>query len=244
MKNKYTTIGIIFATLVLAGIAIFTAIKLYQTGTNSVAPNAPESKPAAADNQVDKNIPNPNTNNCSLSFKLLSTVAPASCNQTCNESTNPRILCASGLICLQTGNDRGANGVCRKAACNSRTDCICPIATASPTVAPTATATSQATSAPTVAPTTAPVSQCSNACTSNSNCASGLMCYISNGSTSGMCRNTQCLSETDCVCNIVTDQPTVRPTQASLPTAGTSWPTVLGTGFGIMVVIGSLLLAL
>jgi hypothetical protein len=48
MKNKITTIGIILTTLVLAGIAIFTAIRLYNLRQQSVAPTAPESKPEAA----------------------------------------------------------------------------------------------------------------------------------------------------------------------------------------------------
>ena len=44
-----------------------------------------------------------------------------------------------------------------------------------------------------------PVPQCNNSCTNNADCPSGLMCRISSGTT-GSCRNTQCLSETDCTC--------------------------------------------
>jgi hypothetical protein len=71
------------------------------------------------------------------------------------------------------------------------------------------------------------------------------MCYIPSGSTTGNCRNTQCLTESDCTCAVATSTATVKPTtEASLPVVGTSWPTLLGTGFGILVIIGSLLLAL
>ncbi|GEM_PF-5123840 len=49
MKNKnFTTIIIVIATIILAGVAIFTAIKLYQTRQGTIAPNAPSSRPAAA----------------------------------------------------------------------------------------------------------------------------------------------------------------------------------------------------
>src|SRR5262245_35338854 len=48
MKNKLTTIGIILVTVILAGVAIFTAYKLYQTRNTAIAPNVPSSKPKAA----------------------------------------------------------------------------------------------------------------------------------------------------------------------------------------------------
>ena len=47
-KGKIATIIILIATFVLAGVAIFTAIRLYQLRTTSVAPNVPSSKPKAA----------------------------------------------------------------------------------------------------------------------------------------------------------------------------------------------------
>lgn len=64
MKNKITTIIIIIITLILAGIAIFTAIRLYQLRNQSVSPNVPESKPKAVE---VLGTPNPA---CSLSFTL------------------------------------------------------------------------------------------------------------------------------------------------------------------------------
>ena len=47
MKNKIATIGIIIATLILAGVAVFTAVRLYQLRQEAVAPTAPTSKPKA-----------------------------------------------------------------------------------------------------------------------------------------------------------------------------------------------------
>ena len=51
MKNKIVTILIITATVILAGIAIFTAVRLYQLRNKSISPSAPESEPAAAQSQ-------------------------------------------------------------------------------------------------------------------------------------------------------------------------------------------------
>ncbi|MBU0998507.1 hypothetical protein KJ570_03200 [Patescibacteria group bacterium] len=49
LKSKFGTILIILSTLVLAGIAVFTAIRLYNLRQEAVAPTAPTSKPAAAE---------------------------------------------------------------------------------------------------------------------------------------------------------------------------------------------------
>lgn len=47
--KKPGTILILLATLVLGGIAVYTAVRLYQQGTQPVAPNVPGSTPSAAD---------------------------------------------------------------------------------------------------------------------------------------------------------------------------------------------------
>ncbi len=195
MKNKITVIGIVLTTIILAGVAIFTAIRLYQTRSTAVAPNVPSSKPAAQE-----------INTCSLSFTLSVSTPTATSTATAT-------------------------------ATSTSTSSSSPTTTSSSSSSPTATSTSSATA------TANP--QCNYACTSNANCPSGLMCYIPSGSTTGNCRNTQCLTESDCTCAVATSTATVKPTtEASLPVVGTSWPTLLGTGFGILVIIGSLLLAL
>ena len=48
LKNKLVTGLIIAGTVILAGVAIFTAIRLYQLRTRPVAPTAPESAPQAS----------------------------------------------------------------------------------------------------------------------------------------------------------------------------------------------------
>jgi len=48
LKGKVATVIIVVSTLILAGIAIFTAIRLYQLRNVSVSPNVPESQPEAA----------------------------------------------------------------------------------------------------------------------------------------------------------------------------------------------------
>ena len=47
MKNKIATIGIIIATIILAGVAVFTAVRLYQLRQESITPITPTSKPKA-----------------------------------------------------------------------------------------------------------------------------------------------------------------------------------------------------
>lgn len=48
LKSKFGTILVLVATVVLAGIAIFTAYRLYTLRQEAVAPSAPTSKPGAA----------------------------------------------------------------------------------------------------------------------------------------------------------------------------------------------------
>ena len=47
LKGKVVTIAVVIATFVLAGIAIFTALRLYKLRQQAVAPTSPESKPSA-----------------------------------------------------------------------------------------------------------------------------------------------------------------------------------------------------
>lgn len=47
IKNKFATFIVVTATFILAGVAIFTAIRLYQLRNESISPTAPVSRPAA-----------------------------------------------------------------------------------------------------------------------------------------------------------------------------------------------------
>lgn len=186
-KGKAATAVIILATFLLAGVAIFTAIRLYQLRQTSISPISPSSRPAAQA-----------VSQCSLSFTL--TVATASPTAT---------------------------------------------ASATPTATPSGTPTGTPTATPTATPTQTPVAQCNTSCTANSGCPSNLMCYIATGATTGNCRNTTCQTDSDCICATAT--PTPKPTGtplAELPQSGVDWPTVAGAWIGVMVILGSLLLAL
>lgn len=96
---------------------------------------------------------------------------------------------------------------------------------------------------------------CGGTCGSNSNCAANLVC------SQGFCRNPSCVSSTNCVCNTVsfvtsTPSPKASATSSSIfqktnsptatafpiPETGTSWPTILGTTFGIIVILASFML--
>lgn len=282
-KNKIVTIAIILTTLVLAGIAIFTAIRLYQT--RNVAPTSSEAAgvpkacklsftitgatPTAtatplqcnsvctSDSQCGSGLkclatsPNVSTKRCrkvacpsdndcvcnaTTTPTATATATPqvAVCNEVCNVTINPPISCEGELSCYSTSGLAGASGVCRNLDCVEETDCGCPGATETPTATPT--------EAPTATATATANPQCNNSCTENTDCPNGLMCNIPSGATSGSCRNTSCLSETDCLCPVATGTSAPVAEEPELPEAGTSWPTVLGTAFGFLVILGSLLL--
>jgi len=141
MKNKIATIGIIIATVILAGVAVFTAVRLYQLRQEAVAPTAPTSKPKAQEVPLACQ---------SLAFTLGSTPTPTptatptstatptptatptnppgepnSCNGTCGSNTN----CNSGLFCY--------SGFCRNPSCPTQTSCSCPGGTSTPRVTAT-----------------------------------------------------------------------------------------------------------
>lgn len=128
MKGKLATIIIILATLVLAGIAVFTAIRLYNIRQEAVAPNVPTSVPAAqeiTDAEVQTSA------SCILAFSLNVTTTPVKkiCNQDCSVAAD----CESHLTCYQ--------GKCRLNDCHDETDCDCTTGTSTPTTPPTATPT-------------------------------------------------------------------------------------------------------
>ena len=67
-KKKIVTVLIVIATVVLAGIAVFTAYRLYELRQESVAPTAPESKPEAVA---------PQTTSCTQLAFVLGTSEPS-----------------------------------------------------------------------------------------------------------------------------------------------------------------------
>ena len=142
-KNKVVTISIIVATLVLAGIAVFTAIRLFQLREQSVAPNVPSSRPRA-------------------------------------QEASPSSVACSPLVFTLTSSSPSPTSTSTATGSGSAS----PTATATSTSKATATATAKA----------------------------------GGGTTS--------------------------PTQAPIPESGISWPTITGIGIGLILIIGSLLIAL
>jgi hypothetical protein len=244
LKGKIATAIILLSTFVLAGVAIFTAVRLYQLRQTSVAPNVPSSNPKAADG----------TEGATCGF---------------DETTGQTGECAPGFTCVQPEVGIGL-GTCQSSSTSTNTCSLSfsfTSSTGSPSPTPTATATSTASTSPTptatatstVTTTPTPTSSgvpnsCGGTCGSNNNCGSDLYCY------NGYCRNASCPSETDCTCSGTTG-PTATATstttktttststatattEPTLPQSGTDWPTVLGIGIGILTIVGSLLLAL
>lgn len=150
-KGKVGTIIILLATVALAGVAIFTAIRLYQLRSQPVAPNVPSSIPHAQELATASPGAATTASTCTLAFTLTTTTptptpsgtptetpsgtptptptftpgAPNSCNGTCGSDSN----CASGLTC--------SNGFCRNPSCTTSPGCSCSGTTA-PTPTPTA----------------------------------------------------------------------------------------------------------
>jgi hypothetical protein len=156
LKKNTLTLTIVLATIILAGIAIFTAIKLYQLRQESVAPNAPESNPAAATTapivtcqtltfSISTPTPSP-SGSASPTPTPTVTASPTpapQCGTTCGTNSD----CPSTMVCYV--------GVCRNPSCTTSSSCVCQ--TATPT--PTATATPVITASPTPAPTSTPIAQ-------------------------------------------------------------------------------------
>jgi hypothetical protein len=296
-KGKITTAIVILATFILAGVAIFTAIRLYQLRQQPVAPNVPSSIPRAQE-----------VSTCSLTFTLAeretavcsSKKAYVAANNTStitdkkqdfalgseissggNVSPGQEIIYVIGIsegssglsytttdtldskleyINYQSTDECSFNSTTQALSCNATDSGRLSVqvkikakvkATATGSLANVANVTfgseapvscnislnvSTQTSSPTPGtpgPSATP-NACGGTCGSNFNCGSTLVCY------NGFCRNPSCTSVANCVCG--TSAPATTP--PSLPESGTDWPTILGAGVGILVILGSLLLAL
>lgn len=139
-----------------------------------------------------------------------------------------------------------------------------PNPTATPSVgghcAPVEWSLDQPTDEPTPTVTATPTStprSCDLDCSTNADCDAGLIC------SGGMCRNPECLGETDCSCPAptptltatptpgptnppvtVVSTPTNPPTEPNLPNAGVGTPAILSLGGGALLVVTAILLAL
>jgi len=250
VKSKFGTILVLIATVILAGIAIFTAVRLYKLRQEAIAPTAPTSKPAAAGDLC------PAAEACPDTDGVLRNCHPPDSDGTsedsiCNTSARGRVkFCGTRNYCCN-----GTSWTATMTACASTSPSSSPstnpssnpvqcealsfnisIPSTSPSASPSVSPSPSGTGTP---------NSCGGTCGSNSNCASGLVCY------SGYCRNSSCTSETDCICPTSTSTATARPTstataapQAELPEAGTSLPTIIGLGSGLILILISLIIAL
>ena|SRR3989344_8049800 len=258
LKKNWAFLGIGLVSLLLGVLAVLTAVRLREE--KPVAPTAPQSKPRAVEGSP---VPE-----CTISFTISlaspsptpSPTPPAECNSTCVIDGD----CPNALIC--------SGGFCRNPSCATETNCLCPTPTPSPTPTPTpvgglvcgdaCTTTSECNSGmtcyqgvcrnpscetdvdcictqssptptptPSVSPTPTPTPlACGSTCGTTIGCpsGSGMICYITSGQTTGVCRNAACQTDSDCTCDVASPAspsptPSVIPT---VPKAGTMWPTL------------------
>lgn len=254
LKKNWVTVLIVLATLVLAGIAVFTAIRLYQLRQGPVAPNVPSSQPGAFQYGADcaslttqdacqakdcrwdvsKNRCGKG-NACIISFSLLTVASPSvtpsvSPSPSLSPSPSPTIPPSCGDTCdtsadCGTGMTCSTEGICRNPSCSTEEDCLC-----AGTPTPTATATP------------APPLSCGDSCSSNADCTNSMVC------SNGLCRNPSCLNATNCLCGTSTPSGTIVAGTSTpapeLPQSGTSLPALIGAGAGILLLLGAFVLAL
>lgn len=229
MRRRIITILIIIATVVLAGIAVFTAYRLYQLRQEQVAPTAPESTPGAAVEKKSCEI---------LTVPVQPRVYQCYGNE-CLDDSN----CPTGLSCQPLG----ANGknVCVNSECPSDTDCVCDEDI---------------------------TYECNSTCTNDGECQTANQDYIC---FDGFCRLENYESSQTCEATEATPTPTPPPGSTptpppgatptpppgatatptpppaaiatpapELPEAGVGTPTIIGAGFGALFVLIALMLAL
>lgn len=171
-KKQLTIIGLLTLVITIAVVSLLTVYKLRQLGTRPVAPNAPESKPAAY-------VPP----SCKLEF----TVAPLACYQgTCTSNSQCGQLRDIDLSCQTATVSGQTTKTCVNPDCPEESTCEC----LNPTPTPTPT------------PTPAPACYQNDCTISPNNCPSGLTCQnvTVDDETVPRCVNTSCPSETDCAC--------------------------------------------
>jgi hypothetical protein len=237
MKKNISMILIGLTTLVLAIIAIITAVKIYQSGTNPIAPNVPESKPAAQTQEPGfGTLGEPSK--CTLAFNLTLPTGTMTPTPTSAPIPTPTPLlgcyhacetvadCESGFECqLVAGSKK-----CVVPACPDERDCVCNKA-------------------------------CWGLCSNDNECGNGNICHLAEG-TNSRCVNPSCETKSDCNCTGITPTPTrtatATPTKTSritlsptptivtpeLPEAGSTFPTLAIFAGGLILLLVPLLLVL
>lgn len=257
-RRKFVTLIVVLFTVVLAGIAIATALRLYNQRTASVAPTAPTSIPRAQE------APPPaasNTTACQpVSFALTAAKCGDSCSpggpagqcpndHTCDSGTSKCVLTSctvAGASCDTTKCTPTNAPKCGDSCTPGGPASQCP--TGDHTCDPetrkcvltqcnqsgVSCTTDKCTVNQTTTTTTTP--KCGDTCQTNANCPND---------GSHICKDNKCVLAT-CLqsgvsCNSNRCAVTTTP---SLPQAGTGTPTIIGAVLGVLAIIGALAIAL
>ncbi len=240
IKKNSTTILIILATIILAGVAIFTAVRLYQLRQSSVSPTYPESQPKAWDCEkynfsVDKfgNVQVTNTSGSAVNPQQAKVYINNQLVQTLDVPlVEPGQVVNLGKVsvpkegfdwrvegtveCLDFGHIEGLKTSCEALTFTISTSI--PTPTPTPTGTPSPTPTGTLTPTPTPTPTSTPSATSTPTPTSTSTPTP-----------------TKTLAQ-------ASPTPTLTPVGAALPEAGISLPTILLVGIGLVLVFWAVLL--
>ena len=234
LKKNWQLVLIGLGTVVLGVVAVVTAVKLYQTSQEPIAPTAPLPVPAAEPTQTL--VPAGESSPCSLSFCIQGegtptptptiTVTPTptptgTITPTPTGTITPTPtpipdcweLCSDGSDCQGDLTCQLTDGVkrCVNPQCDSESDCVCN-------------------------------RQCWEVCGHDNECPSGLSCRQIDETK--RCVNSSCERESDCDCSFKTTSPTPSVPQVKLPEAGIALPTIGAVIGSILLVITSFLLLL
>ena len=224
LKSKLVTSLIVISTVILAGVAIFTALRLYQLRTRPVAPTAPESQPAAESGWPECVIGNPshNVQGCRQRAEQYKGVSGPSSTSDSDwlswAQSAPNPLSRDTSCGLAPSACESQKVSCQSLAFTlstpSSTPTVTPTATITPTASPTITPTVTDTITPTQPPGSSPTSTPTQGNTSTPTTGS----------------QTSTLSPT--------------PGGAALPDAGISTPTIIAGFAGLLLILFALILAL
>ena len=252
-RRKFVTLMVVLFTVVLAGVAVFTAVRLYQQRQGSVSPTAPTSIPRAAE-----------TVSCeTVSFTLATEpVCGGSCdpddsatcpnNHTCSTDTNTCVLDAclvDGATCDedQCNEITPTNPECG-GTCDPEDSSTCPTDhTCNATTNTCELSVCLESSRTCTNDNCSLTPQCGDSCNTTAECSnnhtcSGGKCVLDDCLESGAsCTADKCQTTTPAAS---TPTPTPEAPAPSLPDAGTGMPTVALTIVGLLTLIGALFFAL
>ncbi|OGM21758.1 hypothetical protein A2714_02685 [Candidatus Woesebacteria bacterium RIFCSPHIGHO2_01_FULL_38_9] len=248
LKGKVVTGVVVIATVVLAGVAIFTALRLYQLRRESVAPTAPESEPAAWDcskytfsvsgsgvvaiqNQSTRDEPAQQAR-VSINGTLVTTLnvpaLPKGQNATLGTVQVPQGAFSWEVVgtkdCRNSGTASGEPVSCEQLTFKlvGSSPTVTPTITPTVTTSPTPTDRPIGGTSPTPTPTTPPGATSTPTPTQGSTTSSTSTPTPTQGA-------------------IAAISPT--PSGDQLPSAGIGMPTIAGIFLGILLIVGALILA-